>query len=107
VDGNGGGTATCDLGTFEFFPIVNDRVTLDVAPITVFVVTGVAIIPARLPTMLAPVEPKRIRPPGPVSVHRYGDCFSPMRMRASYQRARSRCGGRAVWVIGSGAYFEK
>jgi hypothetical protein len=29
VDGDGDGTATCDIGAVEFFPIVNDFVTLD------------------------------------------------------------------------------
>jgi hypothetical protein len=29
IDGNGDGTAACDIGAFEFFPIVNDFVTLD------------------------------------------------------------------------------
>src|SRR4030095_15182148 len=31
VDGNSDGTAACDIGVFEFFPIVNDFVTLDSA----------------------------------------------------------------------------
>ena len=29
VDGNGDGLVACDIGAFEFFPIVNDLVTLD------------------------------------------------------------------------------
>jgi len=29
VDGDGDGTAACDIGAFEFFPLVNDLVTLD------------------------------------------------------------------------------
>jgi hypothetical protein len=29
VDGDGDGTAACDIGAFEFFPMVNDFVTLD------------------------------------------------------------------------------
>jgi hypothetical protein len=29
VDGDGDGTAACDIGAFEFFPVVNDFVTLD------------------------------------------------------------------------------
>ena len=29
VDGNGDGTARCDIGAFEFFPVVNNFVTLD------------------------------------------------------------------------------
>jgi hypothetical protein len=28
VDGNGDGIVACDIGTFEFFPIVNDLVAL-------------------------------------------------------------------------------
>ena len=28
VDGNGDGTAACDIGAVEFFPIVNDQVAL-------------------------------------------------------------------------------
>jgi hypothetical protein len=31
VDGNGDGTAACDIGAFEFFSVVNDCVTLDPA----------------------------------------------------------------------------
>jgi hypothetical protein len=29
IDGDGDGTAACDIGAFEFFPLVNDFVTLD------------------------------------------------------------------------------
>ena len=29
VDGNGDGTSRCDIGAFEFFPVVNNFVTLD------------------------------------------------------------------------------
>ena len=29
IDGNGDGTARCDIGAFEFFPVVNNLVTLD------------------------------------------------------------------------------
>jgi hypothetical protein len=36
VDGNGDGSAVCDIGAFEFFPIVNDLVTLDPALVTLF-----------------------------------------------------------------------
>jgi hypothetical protein len=36
VDGDGGGTAACDIGAFEFFPIVNDFVMLDSDPETAF-----------------------------------------------------------------------
>jgi hypothetical protein len=36
VDGNGDGTAACDIGAVEFFPIVNDFVTLDPALDTAF-----------------------------------------------------------------------
>jgi hypothetical protein len=34
VDGDGDGTAACDIGAVEFFPVVNDVVTLDSAPDT-------------------------------------------------------------------------
>jgi hypothetical protein len=36
VDGDGDGTAACDIGAFEFFPLVNDFVTLDPALETTF-----------------------------------------------------------------------
>ena len=36
VDGNGDGTARCDIGAFEFFPVVNNFVTLDPALDTSF-----------------------------------------------------------------------
>ena len=36
VDGDGDGTAACDIGAFEFFPMVNDFVTLDPALDTTF-----------------------------------------------------------------------
>jgi hypothetical protein len=36
VDGNGDEVAACDIGAFEFFPIVNDLVTLDPALQTTF-----------------------------------------------------------------------
>jgi hypothetical protein len=36
VDGNGDGIAACDIGAFEFFPLVNDIVTLDPALDTTF-----------------------------------------------------------------------
>jgi hypothetical protein len=36
VDGNGDGSAACDIGAFEFFPLVNDFVTLDPDLGTVF-----------------------------------------------------------------------
>jgi hypothetical protein len=36
VDGDGDGTAACDIGAFEFFPVVNDFVTLDPALDTAF-----------------------------------------------------------------------
>jgi hypothetical protein len=31
VDGNSDGSTTCDIGAFEFFPLVNEWVTLDVS----------------------------------------------------------------------------
>jgi hypothetical protein len=34
VDGNGDGTATCDIGAIEFFPLVNDLVTFTPLPAT-------------------------------------------------------------------------
>jgi hypothetical protein len=36
VDGDGDGTAACDIGAVEFFPLVNDFVTLDSTPDTGF-----------------------------------------------------------------------
>ena len=36
MDGDGDGTAACDIGAFEFFPLVNDFVTLDPALETAF-----------------------------------------------------------------------
>jgi hypothetical protein len=36
VDGNGDGLAACDIGAFEFFPLINDLVTLDPALETTF-----------------------------------------------------------------------
>jgi hypothetical protein len=36
IDGNKDGTARCDIGAFEFFPIVNNLVMLDSAPDTSF-----------------------------------------------------------------------
>ena len=36
IDGNGDGTARCDIGAFEFFPVVNNLVTLDPALDTSF-----------------------------------------------------------------------
>jgi hypothetical protein len=36
VDGDGDGSAACDIGAFEFFPLVNDFVTLDPALETAF-----------------------------------------------------------------------
>jgi hypothetical protein len=36
VDGDGDGTAACDIGAFEFFPVVNDFVTLEPALETAF-----------------------------------------------------------------------
>ena len=46
VDGNGDGTAVCDIGAFEFFPLVNDFVTLDPDLDTVFDPTPVMDGPA-------------------------------------------------------------
>ena len=46
VDGDGDGTAACDIGAFEFFPAVNDFVTLDPALETTFDPTPVMDGPA-------------------------------------------------------------
>ena len=46
MDGDGDGTAACDIGAFEFFPIVNDFVTLDPALETAFDPTPVPNGPA-------------------------------------------------------------
>ena len=53
VDGNGDGTAACDIGAFEFFPIVNDFVTLDPALDTAFDPTPVPGGPAGTFTITA------------------------------------------------------
>jgi hypothetical protein len=42
VDGTGDGTAACDIGAVEFFPLVNDFVTLDPALDTAFDPTPVS-----------------------------------------------------------------
>ena len=61
VDGDGDGTAACDIGAFEFFPIVNDFVTLDPALETAFDPTPVPNGPAgQLP--LRPRSPTRVIP---------------------------------------------
>jgi hypothetical protein len=46
VDGNREGTARCDIGAFEFFPIVNNLVTLDPGLDTSFDPTSIADAPA-------------------------------------------------------------
>jgi hypothetical protein len=53
VDGNSDGTAACDIGAVEFFPIVNDRVALDAAPTTTFDATPVVGGPAGTFTITA------------------------------------------------------
>jgi hypothetical protein len=53
VDGDGDGTAACDTGAFEFFPIVNDFVTLDTDPETTFDPTPVPGSPAGTFTITA------------------------------------------------------
>jgi hypothetical protein len=53
VDGNSDGTAACDIGAVEFFPIVNDRVALDAAPATNFDPTPVVGGPAGTFTVTA------------------------------------------------------
>ena len=53
VDGNGDSTATCDIGAFEFFPVVNDFVTLDPALETAFDPTPVLGGPAGTFTITA------------------------------------------------------
>ena len=53
VDGNGDGTASCDIGAFEFFPIANDFVTLDPALDTAFDPTPVPGGPAGTFTITA------------------------------------------------------
>ena len=46
IDGNGDGTARCDIGAFEFFPVVNNLVILDPALDTSFNPTPVPNAPA-------------------------------------------------------------
>jgi hypothetical protein len=46
IDGNKDGTARCDIGAFEFFPVVNDLVTLDPGLKTSFDPTPVPDAPA-------------------------------------------------------------
>jgi hypothetical protein len=53
VDGDGNGTAACDIGAFEFFPIVNAFVTLDPALDTAFDPTPVPGGPAGTFTITA------------------------------------------------------
>jgi hypothetical protein len=53
VDGDGDGTATCDIGAFEFFPVVNAFVTLDPAPDTAFDPTPGPAAPAGTFTLTA------------------------------------------------------
>jgi hypothetical protein len=53
VDGDGDGTAACDIGAFEFFPPVNSFVTLDAAPDTAFDSTPVPGGPAGTFTITA------------------------------------------------------
>lgn len=53
VDGNGDGMAVCDIGAFEFFPVVNDLVTLDPALGTTFDPTPVPDAPAGTFTITA------------------------------------------------------
>jgi hypothetical protein len=53
VDGDGDGTAACDIGAFEFFPLVNDFVTLDPTPDTGFDPTPVPGGPAGTFTITA------------------------------------------------------
>jgi hypothetical protein len=53
VDGNGDGTAACDIGTVEFFPVVNAFVTLDPAVDTAFDPTPTPAAPAGTFTITA------------------------------------------------------
>jgi hypothetical protein len=53
VDGNGDGTAACDIGAFEFFPVVNAFVTLDPTLDTAFNPTPVPGGPAGTFTITA------------------------------------------------------
>jgi hypothetical protein len=53
VDGNGDGIAACDIGAFEFFPLVNAFVTLDPALETTFAPTPVPGGPAGTFTITA------------------------------------------------------
>jgi hypothetical protein len=53
IDGDGDGTAACDIGTFEFFPLVNDFVTLDPALNTAFDPTPRPEVPAGTFTITA------------------------------------------------------
>jgi hypothetical protein len=53
VDGNGDGTPACDIGAFEFFPIVNNLVVLKSAPATDFDPTPVMDAPAGTFTITA------------------------------------------------------
>jgi hypothetical protein len=53
VDGTGDGTAACDIGAVEFFPLVNDFVTLDPALDTSFDPTPVPAGPAGTFTITA------------------------------------------------------
>jgi len=53
VDGDADGTAACDIGAFEFFPIVNAFVTLDADPETAFDLTPVPGGPAGTFTITA------------------------------------------------------
>jgi hypothetical protein len=53
VDGDGDGSAACDIGAFEFFPLVNDFVTLEPALDTAFDPTPVPGGPAGTFTVTA------------------------------------------------------
>jgi hypothetical protein len=62
VDGNGDSTAACDIGAVEFFPVVNDFVTLDPALETAFAPTAVPGGPAGTFTITATFTNTSTRP---------------------------------------------